>query len=381
MKTQLMNDAAREVAQLEYYPAKGGPAERLALDQLPLTIGRDQSAMLRLDSTRVSREHAAIVEQGRTYRVRDLGSTNGTFLNGERVTEAELTDGDILLVADVEMTFLCGSAGVGRVTATQLLDSAPRGGSKPKDGRAVIAEVRQLNQQLIEATVRTRFRPVVRLASLETIGYVALEHPGEAGMTLPDAPTFVTGVDCRLSDRLRRAARLAAVGQATRLPADAVLFVSIHPSELGCDRLIESLRQARRRLGEPRQLIVQVPESAAGGAAYFKALRNELTELAIGVAYSRFSAGHAHLLEHQERPPDYLFLDPSLVLHIERSARRQTLIEGLVRVCSDLNVVAVADGIRTGKEAETCEQLGVHLGQGEHFGHPQPAVLLGGSAA
>jgi len=52
-----------------------------------LTIGRDQSNMLRLDNPAVSRRHAKIVKQGWPYYLEDLKSTNGTMLNGKPIEE------------------------------------------------------------------------------------------------------------------------------------------------------------------------------------------------------------------------------------------------------------------------------------------------------
>jgi DNA-binding response OmpR family regulator len=57
-------------------------------------------------SKRVSREHALIKRQGRRFFLEDLNSTNGTFLNGERVLEPiELRDGDRLEIGEVLLIF------------------------------------------------------------------------------------------------------------------------------------------------------------------------------------------------------------------------------------------------------------------------------------
>ena len=67
---------------------------RFHLEEAAHSIGRTQANSIRLHDTEVSRNHAELVRRGDTYSVRDLGSSNGTFVNGRLITEHELTSGD-----------------------------------------------------------------------------------------------------------------------------------------------------------------------------------------------------------------------------------------------------------------------------------------------
>ncbi len=70
------------------------------------TIGRAVECDIVITSKRVSREHARLVRDGRRVMLEDLNSTNGTFLNDERILEPmELRDGDSVGVGDVKFTF------------------------------------------------------------------------------------------------------------------------------------------------------------------------------------------------------------------------------------------------------------------------------------
>lgn len=66
------------------------------LDKGETSIGRDEDCAIRLDDARVSRKHSKIVgdPSGPYFKVIDLNSTNGTFLNDQPIREAVLTDGD-----------------------------------------------------------------------------------------------------------------------------------------------------------------------------------------------------------------------------------------------------------------------------------------------
>jgi pSer/pThr/pTyr-binding forkhead associated (FHA) protein len=64
------------------------------LGEAPLVVGRDPKCGVFLDTPLLSREHARIEWRDGAHVVADLGSTNFTKVNGERVTERILTDGD-----------------------------------------------------------------------------------------------------------------------------------------------------------------------------------------------------------------------------------------------------------------------------------------------
>jgi ABC transport system ATP-binding/permease protein len=68
------------------------------------TIGRSTGAEFMVDAALVSRLHCQISATRGTLHVKDLGSTNGTFVNGKRVSSAELQDGDRLSVGRMELT-------------------------------------------------------------------------------------------------------------------------------------------------------------------------------------------------------------------------------------------------------------------------------------
>jgi hypothetical protein len=75
----------------------GGPhgGQELAAQTLPARLGRGADVLLRLDRDQgVSRDHAEIYWQAGHMRIRDLGSTHGTTLNGHRIEDTSLSAGD-----------------------------------------------------------------------------------------------------------------------------------------------------------------------------------------------------------------------------------------------------------------------------------------------
>ena len=69
-------------------------------------IGRGLAADLRLDESSVSRRHAILVPRVSGARILDDRSSNGTFVNGRRVQQADLSDGDVIVVGRVVLRYL-----------------------------------------------------------------------------------------------------------------------------------------------------------------------------------------------------------------------------------------------------------------------------------
>lgn len=88
-------------------PNKGA---RYLLDSEVTRIGRATDNEIFLDDVTVSRKHAQIKKQARKFQLEDLGSLNGTYLNGAIATSAELKDGDEVQIGKFRMHFFSGRA-------------------------------------------------------------------------------------------------------------------------------------------------------------------------------------------------------------------------------------------------------------------------------
>jgi len=85
------------------------PGQRIFVDQPELIIGRDESCDLVIPERQVSRRHARIRLEGDHYLLEDLGSKNGTFVNGQGIKEPHLLqDGD-----EIQIAFCCRLTFVG----------------------------------------------------------------------------------------------------------------------------------------------------------------------------------------------------------------------------------------------------------------------------
>lgn len=97
-----------------------------------VVLGRDPSCTVPLDDGYLSRRHCAVVRRGDKVWVRDLGSYNGTYVNGVRIhEECELLAGDVLKVGRTRLFVDWGQGGVDDSVKVFAKDQEPREGVQP----------------------------------------------------------------------------------------------------------------------------------------------------------------------------------------------------------------------------------------------------------
>ena len=89
---------------------KRGPnaGSKFLIDKDVTAAGRYPESDIFLDDVTVSRRHAEIRREDGHFFVKDLGSLNGTYVNLQRVEEAELADGDEVQIGKFKLTFFMG---------------------------------------------------------------------------------------------------------------------------------------------------------------------------------------------------------------------------------------------------------------------------------
>ena len=93
------------------FVVESGPkaGARYGLEADLTTVGRHSAADILLDDVTVSRQHVEVERSGDRYRVKDTGSLNGTYLNGDRIESDWLDDGDVLQVGRFKLVFFHGT--------------------------------------------------------------------------------------------------------------------------------------------------------------------------------------------------------------------------------------------------------------------------------
>jgi hypothetical protein len=77
----------------------------ITLDKAVISLGRQLDNDVVIEDTRVSRHHAHLRYEHRSYCLYDLTSANGTFVNGQRIEQVVLRDGDVISLGGLELSF------------------------------------------------------------------------------------------------------------------------------------------------------------------------------------------------------------------------------------------------------------------------------------
>lgn len=86
-----------------------GKGSRFLITSEGVTIGRSSASSIFLDDVTVSRTHAVVEKRVVDFMLRDSGSLNGTYVNGEPAAEVVLHSGDEIQIGKFHLLFVCGA--------------------------------------------------------------------------------------------------------------------------------------------------------------------------------------------------------------------------------------------------------------------------------
>jgi EAL domain-containing protein (putative c-di-GMP-specific phosphodiesterase class I) len=217
-------------------------------------------------------------------------------------------------------------------------------------------------------TLWMAFQPIVSVKERRVVGYEALLRTDEPTLKSPPA---LLGVAERLH-------RLSEVGRTTRIrvaeaipdaPKDAKIFVNLHAHDLH-DELLYSTRSPLAPYAS--RIVLEITERASLEDVEDLSERIErLRGLGYSLAIDDLGAGYAGLTSLTKLEPEVVKLDMSLVRGVDVSHKKQHLVSSMVRVCVDLGMIVVTEGVETVPERDTLVSLGCDVLQGYLYGRPQ----------
>lgn len=356
---------------LEGFFGRGGSMRKLPLRDFPQTVGRDDSLDYPISYPSVSRRHAELSEVSGLLSITDLGSSNGTFVNHERISEATaLNHGDIIHFGDLELRLLDQDHSVSN--PTQQISNQTVFINTSDINNPILSKINGLEELIATKAITPAYQPILSANGLKVVGYEALGRGASQNLPVSPLELFAIaesgGLEVKLSDLMRCLGVDIAVSHAIQ----GDIWVNTHPSEMkNPDGLLASLRKLRQR--HPNiPLVFEVHEQCVADSSLLKQVKEELHKLSIRLAFDDFGVGQARLTELVEARPDVIKFDKVLISGIDRADQgRVNMLRHLNQMVSELNIQTLAECVENEAEYLMLKELGFELYQGYYFAKPQ----------
>jgi EAL domain-containing protein (putative c-di-GMP-specific phosphodiesterase class I) len=213
------------------------------------------------------------------------------------------------------------------------------------------------------------YQPIVDLAQSRVFAHEALVR-GPAGES---AASVLAQVNDSNRYRFDQSCRVKAIKGAAELGLDTLLSINFLPNaiyrpEVCIRTTLEAARAHNFPLG---QIIFEVTEGErVDDGPWFASILREYKRCGFLTAIDDFGAGYAGLKLLSDFQPDIVKLDMDLIRGLDADRARRTIVAHLMRLCQDLGIAVIAEGVETVAERDALRDLGVTLMQGYLFARP-----------
>lgn len=213
------------------------------------------------------------------------------------------------------------------------------------------------------------YQPIVDLAQGTVFAHEALVR-GPAG---EGAMSVLSQVNDANRYRFDQACRVKAIKGAAALGMAEAVSINFLPNAIYKPELcIRTTLEAARAHGFPlEQIIFEVTEGERiEDGPWFAEILREYKRCGFRTAIDDFGAGFAGMKLLSDFQPDIIKIDMDLVRHVDSNRPRQAIVRSLVRLCEEMQIQLVAEGVETLAERDFLRDAGIHLMQGYLFARP-----------
>jgi EAL domain-containing protein (putative c-di-GMP-specific phosphodiesterase class I) len=216
-------------------------------------------------------------------------------------------------------------------------------------------------------TLWMAYQPIVRVSDRSIFGYEALLRTEEKSLPHPGAILDAAERLGRLDD-LGRRIRAAAVVSTPQAPPDAVFFVNLHSHDLMDPALASPDAPLSAIAG---RVVLEITERASlDDVTDVRGKIAELRKMGFRIAIDDLGAGYAGLTSFATLEPEFVKLDMSLVRDIDKSVTKEKVVRSMAKVCRELDMKVVAEGVETPAERDLLVTLGCDFLQGYLLAKP-----------
>lgn len=212
------------------------------------------------------------------------------------------------------------------------------------------------------------FQPIVDLSTKTIYAHEALIR----GVNGEGAHTILNKVNAHNVYRFDQACRVKAVKSAAELNLGSLLSINFMPNAVYRPELcIRTTLAAAEKYSFPaNNIIFEFTEGEKINIEHLRGIISEYKKLGFKTAIDDFGAGYAGLSLLVQFQPDIVKIDMELLRDIDSDKPRQIVVSSLVKMCHELQVTVLAEGVETKAERNYLADLGINLMQGYLFARP-----------
>ena len=212
------------------------------------------------------------------------------------------------------------------------------------------------------------FQPIVNLTTRSIYAHEALIR----GVNNESAASVLNKVNLHNVYKFDQACRVKAVKTAAELKLESLISINFMPNAVYRPELcIKTTLEAAEKYNFPaKNIIFEFTEGERIDTNHLRAIIAEYKKLGFKTAIDDFGAGYAGLSLLVKFQPDIVKIDMELIRDIDNDKPKQIVVNALIKMCHQLQVTVLAEGIETRQERDYLANQGVNLMQGYFFARP-----------
>jgi len=219
------------------------------------------------------------------------------------------------------------------------------------------------------------FQPIVDLASKTIFAQEALVR----GLKGEPASSVFKNVNEENLYRFDQNCRVKAVEIGSKFQSDSLISINFMPRAVYKPELCirTTLEAAEEFAFDPKRIMFEFSEAErVSDISHLKRIIEAYQQMGFKTAIDDFGSGYSGLNQLTEFKPDYLKLDMQLIRGIDTSFTRHSIVKSVVRLCKELDIGVIAEGIETQEEKQALLDLGITLHQGYLYAKPEFERIL-----
>ena len=241
--------------------------------------------------------------------------------------------------------------------------------SRPMHSEAIVDQLISDCAEAVDSSFSFAFQPIVAIENLQLHGNEALVR----GLSEESAASIMNAIRPENQFFFDQACRMRALEFAGRLNMTG--FIHLNCTQLRQENFAASLSATlswcdRCQIDSKRVVLELNDLKPLGGPRQLNNFRVQAEQAGFKVLADNFGATEVGLKRLAVLSPEFVKLDRSLVRGIDRSLRRQAIVQGIVSTCRTLGVEVIANGVEHIEEADWLREAGVRFGQGYLFARP-----------